>query len=304
MKVKKIVKDVLKKIINPKTLLTLIRIKKEKNKNDVYIDFYLKAYSKMFSSESLHFPYFSHPDIPPEQISWSDIENGGIEYAKLISTKIIDNEAPVLDVGCGLGSLCKLLSTRGYKPVGLTPDHFQYNFIKENYPEIEIIYSKFETMDYKSYRHAFGTIITAESLQYLNLDKSFPIIDYIIKPGGHWIVCDYFKSMKKSSLQHQHYWDDFLNRVKKKRWEIVSQQDITKNVLPFLAYCFMFSNRIFLPIIDFYIDNFHKNKPGAYFLLEDSIDLIKADIIKRLRYIDPDVFSQERKYMLLVIKKE
>jgi len=276
MKAKKIVKNVLRKIINPKTLFTLIKIKREKKnkKNRVYIDSYLKTYSKMFRSESLHFPYFSKPDIDPEEISLSDIENGGIEYSKLIIKKIVDKATPVLDVGCGLGGLCKMLLTGGYKPVGLTPDNYQYNYITEKYPEIKVIQSKLETMDSTSFRHAFGTIITAESLQYLKLDKAF------------------------------HHWDDFVNRIHKMKWEIVSQQDITKNVLPFLAYCSTFSKKILLPMLGFFIDQFHNKKPGAYFLLEDTIDSINADIIKRLRYIDPDVFSQERKYMLLVIKKK
>jgi cyclopropane fatty-acyl-phospholipid synthase-like methyltransferase len=306
MKAKKIVKNVLRKIINPKTLFTLIKIKREKKnkKNRVYIDSYLKTYSKMFRSESLHFPYFSKPDIDPEEISLSDIENGGIEYSKLIIKKIVDKATPVLDVGCGLGGLCKMLLTGGYKPVGLTPDNYQYNYITEKYPEIKVIQSKLETMDSTSFRHAFGTIITAESLQYLKLDKAFPIIDDILKPSGHWIVCDYFKTVTKFSLKHQHHWDDFVNRIHKMKWEIVSQQDITKNVLPFLAYCSTFSKKILLPMLGFFIDQFHNKKPGAYFLLEDTIDSINADIIKRLRYIDPDVFSQERKYMLLVIKKK
>ena len=302
MKVKTIVKHLLRKVINPKTFFMLIRIKrnKKKKKDHVYVDPYLKAYSNIFPGESLHFPFFSNPEIIPEDISLLDIKDGGIAYANLVIDKIIDKEAPVLDVGCGLGGLCKLLASNGYKPVGLTPDHFQYTYIKEKHPEIEIIKSKFEDIDCKHYNHYFGTVINAESLQYLKLDDVFPIIDAILMPGGHWIVCDYFR--KEESFKQQHYWDEFINRIGDMKWEILSQQDITKNVLPFLAFSYMFSKRLFLPLIDFFVDNLQEKKPGVYHLVEDSVHLLKSDIINRLRYIDPEIFSQERKYMLLVIK--
>jgi 2-polyprenyl-3-methyl-5-hydroxy-6-metoxy-1,4-benzoquinol methylase len=302
MKVKTIAKHVLKKVINPKTYFLLMKIKrsKKKERDRVYIDPYLKAYSNIFPGESLHLPYFSNPDVIPEDISLLDIRDGGTAYAKLVIDKIVDREAPVLDVGCGLGGLCKLLASKGYKPVGLTPDHFQYTYIKEKHPEIEIIKSKFEDIDCKHYSHHFGTVITAESLQYLKLDDVFPIIDAILMPGGHWIVCDYFR--KKASYKQQHYWDDFVDRIDDMKWEVLSQQDITQNVLPFLAFSHMFSKRLLLPLIDFFVDNLEKNKPGVHYLVEDSVQLIKSDVINRLRYIDPEIFSQERKYMLLVIK--
>jgi len=40
-----------------------------------------------------------------------------------------------------------------------------------------------------------------------------------------------------------------------------------------------------------------------HYLLEDSIDSFKQEIKKKLRYIDPEIFAQERKYMMLVINK-
>lgn len=301
MKVKTVVKNVMKKIINPKALPTLMKIKKKKK--DIYIDSYLKTYSTMFPGESLHFPHFSDPEVDPEDISFSDIKNGGIRYANLLIDQIVYKDDPILDVGCGLGGLCSMLVTKGYKPVGLTPDHYQYNYIKEKHPEIEIIYSKFEEMDRDLYRHHFGTVITAESLQYLKLDCVFPIINDILKPSGHWIVCDYFKTKAKTSLKHQHIWDNFLDLIDEMGWEILSQQNITKNVLPFLAFTHMFSKRLFLSMVDFFADDLQKKKPKMHYLLEDSIGSLKQEIKKKLRYIDPEIFAQERKYMMLVINK-
>ena len=141
MKVKTIAKQILRKIINPKTYFVIRRIKnKKKNENaPIYIDPYLKAYTNMFPGESLHLPYFANPDVVPESLSFHDLMKAARAYTDLVTDKVVNKKAPVLDVGCGLGELCKLLLSKGFKTVGLTPDHFQYTYIKKNHPEIEII---------------------------------------------------------------------------------------------------------------------------------------------------------------------
>lgn len=305
MKAKTILKNFFIKIINPKTLFIIIRIQKnkKKEKNRIYINNALKLYSKMSPGEFLHFPYFANPHILPEDISFSDIKDAGINYSNLLINHIIDKESPVLDVGCGMGELCNLLLARGYKPIGINPDRYQYSYIKKNYPDIEIINSKLEDMEYEKFKDYFGTVVTAESLQYLKLDKAFPIIGHILKPRGHWIVCDYFKKKEKITVKGQHYWDLFVNKIEKTGWKIVSQQDITQNILPFIGFCHLLTRRGLFPLLDYLIDNFKKKKPGIYFLLEDSINALRENIVKSSKQIEPEIFSQERKYMLLVMKK-
>ena len=120
-------------------------------------------------------------------------------------------------------------------------------------------------------------------------------------PGGHWIVCDFFKT--KKTYKQQHLWDDFIKRIDGKKWDILSQQEITRNTLPFLAFGHMLLNRFIPPLVDFYSDELQRKKPGAYYLVDDSVKGIKKEIQNKLRYIDPQVFLKERKYMLLVIEK-
>ena len=79
-------------------------------------------------------------------------------------------KSPVLDVGCGMGGLSSQLLEKGYKTVGHTLDNLQYEHIRQNLPELEVINSKFENMDRERYSLYFGTIINSESMQYINLE--------------------------------------------------------------------------------------------------------------------------------------
>jgi len=305
MKVKTLVKRVLRKMLHPKNALTLIRIQRDKKKKKAttYIDPWLKLYARITPGQFLHYPYFTDPDIEGEDVSMSDIREAGNNYTNLIIDSVQDRESPVLDVGCGLGELCNLLQARGLQPVALTPDQYQFDYIQKEYQDIEIIKSKFEEMDHRHYRHQFGTIIMAESLQYLNMDKALPLVDHTLKPGGSWIVGDYFKIQETSSLRGGKNWNQFVEKTDKFGWNITSQQDITQNILPFIYYLNLLGNRLFLPLVEHIIDGLKMKKPGIFFLLEDAIDTARADLLNLMKYIDPETFAQERKYMLLVLKK-
>jgi hypothetical protein len=65
----------------------------------------------------------------------------------------------------------------------------------------------------------------------------------------------------------------------------------------------MLTKRALFPIVDYIIDSIQEKKPGIYFLFEDSINALKGDMAKNAKPIDLHMFSQERQYMLLIMKK-
>jgi SAM-dependent methyltransferase len=304
MKIKNIVKGTVKKLINPVTIFKLIGIRNRKKKSKrAFIDKNLQLLSQLAPGDFLHYPYFSNPDIEPEEISMSDIREGGINYTDMLIKLINDRESPVLDVGCGMGGLSSLLLEKGFKAVGLTPDHLQCEHIREKFPALEVINSKFENMDGKRYRQYFGTIINSESMQYINLERGLPVYDRVLKPGGRWIIADYFRKKKKSSLRGGHRWDKFEKAITERGFSIVSQKDITPNILPMIKYINMMFKTQFYPLVDYLIGRIRTKEPGIYYILEETIKKLKKFITKNEKYIDPDVFQEERQYMLLVIEK-
>jgi SAM-dependent methyltransferase len=302
--VKFVIKKVVAKFVSPKSLIKLIKIlKKKKRHKKAKTDTTLKLYSRIFPGDFLHFGYYKNIDHNPEDMSINDINRGQLNYAEMLINEITDNESEVLDVGCGMGGLIGLLLKKKCKPVGLTPDLFQLKYIKEKYPHTKILNCKFEQIPEDEYRNHFGTVITSESLQYLKLKKSVPIMESILKPGGNWIISDYFE-LKPSSIKSGFYLDTFWKHIDDSKWETVKQVNFTPHILPFLSYCYMWVNRIFLPLLEHILENFQNKRPGAYYLFEDVIEVLRAKLIKRTNYVNPEVFSQNRKYMLTVLKRK
>jgi hypothetical protein len=136
------------------------------------------------------------------------------------------------------------------------------------------------------------------------MDKALPLVDQILKPGGSWIAGDYFKIQETSSLRGGKNWNQFVEKTDDFGWNITSQQDITRNILPFIRYLNLLGNRLFLPLVEHIIDDLKMKKPGTFFLLDDAVDTARADLLNLMKYIDPETFAQERKYMLLVLQKK
>ena len=124
-------KSLIKKIINPLELIRAYQFhKNESNHIKASKDLELMLYSKIITNDMLHYGYFEDVDVDPETISIKDLENAQMKYVELIVEQILDKKNNVLDVGCGMGGLSKILFDRGMKVHSLTPDDNQKNILK------------------------------------------------------------------------------------------------------------------------------------------------------------------------------
>ena len=118
-------------LLNPIKLVKAFIYHKKKSKyvkssNDLELHFY----SKILKNDMLHFGYFDDPDIDPESISISQVEDAQIKYAEKIIEEIEQKDRPVLDVGCGMGGLSGLLLHDGFIVESLTPNNNQIKYIQ------------------------------------------------------------------------------------------------------------------------------------------------------------------------------
>lgn len=304
MKFSKELKSAFFEMLKPHRLLKSFKLQKGKKKlkrfrKDVQLNFY----SEILAGDFLHYGYFKNPDIKPEDISLNDFEKAQFDYASQFLEKITDRSSPILDIGCGMGGLSNMLSKENLTPVALTPDISQIKYIEKKYPYIKLIEGKFEDIDLGKYNDYFGTVITSESLQYLKLGRSVDIIHKILKKGGEWLVCDYFRK-KESFEKSGHYWDTFLEKIKDKGFLIIYEKDITSNILVTLKFLYMLSTRMGLPLMRFTLDKFKTKQPGFFYLVEDVVNKLKDTANDGIELINPKRFEQEKKYMFLVIKRQ
>ena len=174
---KRALKQVAGKLVHPRRFLQFLRLAREcKRHSTAGGDAQLRFYSKVVPGDFLHYGYFDDPDVAPEALSVNDLQRAQLRYAELLLEQVADTDGPVLDVGCGMGGLLNLLLEKRLTAVALTPNRAEARYIKEKYPSVPLIERRFEQMPGGSYQHFFGTIITSESLQYLQLDEALPML--------------------------------------------------------------------------------------------------------------------------------
>ncbi len=295
-------KSILIRLLTPAHFLQVWRLERaRKRRGTVYDDSQLKFYAEFLPSGFLHYGYFADPYRPPESLSLADLEQAQLDYANKLLDLIRDREAPVLDVGCGMGGLVRLLLQRGHTPVALTPDRNQAAYVHGHYPEVWLIESKFEDLPVEDHAGRYGTIITSESFQYLKLQRALPLIRQMLRPGGRWIICDYFRT-DDDYAGSGHLWRDFVSAIGDCGLRIVHQEDITPHVLPTLAYASLLGRRFALPLKNFAVAKLRAKHPGWHYACADALAALDERLLSELEKINPAVFAQHKRYLLLALE--
>ena len=295
-------KSLIKKLINPIELIKAYQFhKKQKKHIKSSQDLELMLYSKIIKTDMLHYGYFNDINIQPDSISIKDLEIAQMNYVDIIIEQILNKNDNILDVGCGMGGLSKILFDNNLKVQALTPDNNQKEYIKSKYPNLILHHMKFE--NFKS-KEKFGTIINSESLQYIDLDIAFESVNHLLNENGQWIITDYFRNNNEGINSSGHLHKDFLENVNKKGWKIIYQKDMTLNALPTLKFAITFIDRFLSPLALF-INEKIKYKQGWLHYLTKELRIKFSDKSKKeLAALDPDKFITEKKYMLYVLERK
>jgi cyclopropane fatty-acyl-phospholipid synthase-like methyltransferase len=287
---------------NPLKLIKAYRFHKHTQRyNKTTNDLELKLYSRILKNDMLHYGYFDDVDIAPEFISIGLLEQAQNRYAEIIAGQIADKTLPVLDVGCGMGGLSKFLLSKGIDVEALTPDKNQIDYIEKLEHGPVCHHSRFE--DFRTEKK-YGTVINSESLQYLDLDKTFRKVDHILLPGGRWIITDVFRRHEESSNHSGHRIGDLLCRVKEQGWKVEYERDITPNVLPTLKLVYMYVDRYLIPLSHYAEEKFIFKKAWLFYLTKNIRHAISSKSKKEVLAINPELFVAEKKYMLYVLQKD
>lgn len=285
----------------------------------VHANAQLALYNRMLPGDFLHYGYFDDPDTPPETISFAALHRAQRRYAELLLDRIEQPDvstpgapppdAPILDAGCGMGGMLGLLAAAGHNVTGLTPDRFQTAHIRNAYPGIPVLRCRFEDIDADKYLAYFGTIIHAESLQYMDPDGVFAVMDKIMAQSGTWIVADYFRvahaAGRSADRADRSGWrlDAFRTRLGEHGYTVAHEADITANVLPTLGFARLLADRIGLPALDFAHDKLRAKKPALHYVLENVAERARDAAVRSAAVLDPAGFAAQKRYLLMKIRK-
>jgi MPBQ/MSBQ methyltransferase len=298
-----ILRRILRRALNPLVLFRAARMQHNRRANrHNFADAQLALFNKILPSDFLHYGYFEDLDCLPQDMKLSDISRAQWRYAEMLLDLIENPNDPVLDIGCGMGGLCRMMLKRGMSPTALTPDRLQALNITSEMPEVPLIRCKLERLPVAEHASKYGTVLTSESLQYLNLDRSLPILQTILKPGGRWIASDYFQR-HPSDDPSCHNWDSFKSLLPKMGWQITYERDITENVIPMLSYVNMWMEKVGRPLLQLTTLRLQRKQPGLHHLMEGVIDHLNESMDDHAKRVDPAWFQRHRRYMMLVIER-
>lgn len=261
-------------------------------------DLELYLYSQLLSTDMLHYGYFDHPDVGPDEISIRDFERAQLRYAERIAEHVATG--PLLDVGCGMGGLTQFLSSRGHQVHALTPNDQQATHMRQKHPGTPCHHCKFE--DFES-AQKFGTIINAESLQYIPLNAAFKKVEAIRLPDTTWIICDYFKRHPETKLKSSHLLSDFRTAVAANGWTVAYEEDVTPHVIPTIRMGEFYANRFLKPGLHFAGEKLRHKKPGLYYMLHPLREKVTAKVGKIADTVNAAQWQRDKQYMLFVLKK-
>ncbi len=293
-------KLVFRKIFHPVNSFRLLgHLFSKKRRRRVDDDAQLQLYARMFPGGYLHYGYFDDTDTPGDAIGFGDIQAAQQRYADVVLDQIGDPNSPVLDVGCGMGGLMAEMRRRSIDCVGLTPDRSQIAHIRATQADAVVEHARFEDIDPDRYRGHFGTVINSESLQYIDLDAAIAAVDRALKPGGRWIVIDYFR--RGDAFEGSgHQVSGFRDRLAAAGYELLVERDVTANVLPTMRFAHLLGERLALPLAGYVFDKIEAKTTALNFVLEDLIAEIRPNLGELFHTVDPKVFARDKQYMLFV----
>ena len=269
----------------------------------------------MLPGDFLHYGYFDDPDTPAEEISFADLYRAQLRYAQKLVERIGAPDLPVLDAGSGMGGMLGLLRSAGHDVTGLTPDRFQVDHIRRAYPDVPVLRCRFEDTPVDKFKGYFGTVIHAESVQYMASEGVFAVLDKILSQSGRSIVADYFRvdaadaaapprSRRRAGADRSGWrLDSFRDRVRAHGFEITDEADITANVLPTLAFARLLADRIALPALDFAHEKLRAKYPGLHYVLEDVAERARDTAVQSAEVLDPAVFAAHKRYLIMSLRR-
>jgi SAM-dependent methyltransferase len=201
---------------------------KKVDSKEVGLEIGLLIFKYFLDTEYLHYGFFN--DGLAYEVR--NIHQAQINYAEFLKGNIPRGVKTILDVGCGSGRFALELINSGYEVDCVSPGTILTEHVRKLVGDRSTIFnSRFEDV---ATDKKYDLILFSESYQYINMDASSTNAIKFLNPGGHIMICDFFKTdpENKSLLGGGHKFDEFIQTLKKYPLEIIKEQNITKETSP------------------------------------------------------------------------
>jgi len=228
-------------------------------------------------------------------------------YSNFLLSHIPDGVKRVLDVGCGAGGVATELLARGYQVEGVSPSPLLSEAAQQQAgADFKIHQGRFEDVSFDD-DEKFDLVMFSESFQYITLDTVLRDAQQRLNPGGHVLICDFFKTNAsgRSVIGGGHPIDKFRTALQASGMKLLEDKDITRETAPNLDLVEQMGRELLLPTFNLIGYAFSSNHPWLAKILHWKYQ-------KRIRKIQRKYMSGDRNgenfarfkvYHLLLLRK-
>jgi SAM-dependent methyltransferase len=264
----------------------------------------LNLFSFFIGTHDLHYGLWQD-DL---EVSVQNLPEAQRRYSEFLIGHIPTGVKRILDVGCGAGGLARELLARGYEVEGVSPSPLLSEAAKRQAGEsFRIHEGRFEDVRFAD-DDLFDLVMFSESFQYITLDTVLDDARRRLVPGGHILICDFFKTGApgKSVIGGGHPVDKFDRVLKKSGLEVLEDIDITRETAPNLDLVDQMGRELFYPTFKLIGYAFGSNHPWLAKLLawkyRRKIDKIHRKYLAGER--NAKSFALHKVYRLLLLKQQ
>ena len=276
-------------------------VKNKVSSQRVGLDIGLAIGRFFLNTEDLHYGYWPKGKTATIQ-NFAEAQKA---HSKLIIYHIPDGTQRILDVGSGSGNLALKLINKGFQVDCVIPSEFLAEQVRAKLGNQSTIHiCGFEDVPESE---KYDLILFSESFQYVKLGESMVKIMTILNPGGHLLICDFFRRdvLGKSPLGGGHSWQGFQDIITKHPLKMVTDLDITKETAPTIDLLAKFNADVVTPISEmsgeYLIDHYPRITRLLQWKFKKRIEKISRIYLSGA--VNGYSFKQFKEYHLLVYEK-
>ena len=276
-------------------------VKNKVSSQGVGLDIGLAIGRFFLNTEDLHYGYWPKGKTATIQ-NFAEAQKA---HSKLIIDHIPDGTQRILDVGSGSGNLALKLINKGFQVDCVIPSEFLAEQVRAKLGNQSTIHiCGFEDVPESE---KYDLILFSESFQYVKLGESMVKIMTILNPGGHLLICDFFRRdvLGKSPMGGGHSWQGFQDIITKHPLKMVTDLDITEETAPTIDLLAKFNADVVTPISEmsgeYLIDHYPRITRLLQWKFKKRIEKISRIYLSGA--VNGYSFKQFKEYHLLVYEK-
>ena len=276
-------------------------VKNKVSSQRVGLDIGLAIGRFFLNTEDLHYGYWPKGKTATIQ-NFAEAQKA---HSKLIIYHIPDGTQRILDVGSGSGNLALKLINKGFQVDCVIPSDFLAEQVRAKLGNQSTIHiCGFEDVPESE---KYDLILFSESFQYVKLGESMVKIMTMLNPGGHLLICDFFRRdvLGKSPMGGGLSWQGFQDIITKHPLKMVTDLDITKETAPTIDLLAKFNTDVVTPISEmsgiYLIDHYPRITRLLQWKFKKRIEKISRIYLSGA--VNGYSFKQFKEYHLLVYEK-